>query len=448
MISCILIILSVIFLAVMFSAIFRRGFAQTVPLAVILDVLIVYAAGLFGLAKIGVYAAFGISVVCLVFALVISIGGGDGRALFFNVFSVGFVIFLITAAAVFVLSRDVALDHTVSDKYTLKTIYSLISDGSFKNVPEAAGIAVPPGYAVFIYMFTALTGRVTDSNMITGAGIFVMAMILPVLGKINWRKGYLALAAFPLAFAALTIGGRNFPVYNAVNADAGAILVFAMMLVTYMCCEQCGYVYWTLGLGSALLCIIRPGGELLAILMLVIIIIDIAALGFYEVGELFAAPSKWISVVFYFLITAFIFASWWIYAGRNGFGRLFKIIRVTPERALGFSGRLGQVFKALISGKAILPYFLWIVIFIVICAGAAFLAEGFWNRVRTGIQAAIVLLAFIVFLFILAFAYTYVYPITANVKETVDWYITGFIIAMLLYSVNTIVNKFTDRFFA
>jgi len=448
MISCILICLSVIFLTVMFSAIFRRGFAQTVPLAVILDVLIVYAAGLLGLAKIGVYAALIISVICVVFAVVISVGGGDGRALFFNVFSVGFAVFLITAAAVFVLSRNAALDHSFTDKYTLNTVQALISGGSFKDVPEAAGIAVPPGYAVFIYMFTALTGRVTDSNMLTGAGIFVIAMILPVLGKINWRKGYLALAAFPLAFAVLTIGGSRFPIYNALNADAGAILVFAMMLVTYMCCEQCGYVYWTLGLASAMLCIIRPGGELLAILMLVIIVIDIAALGFYEVGELFAAPSKWISVVFYFVVTAFAFASWWIFAGRNGLGRFFKSIQITPERDLGFSGRLGQVFKALFDGKTILPYVVWILIFLVICAGAALLAEGFWNRIRTGIQAVTVLMAFVLFLFILAFAYTYVYPITTNVKESVDWYITAFIIAMLLYSVNMIVNRFTDRFFA
>ena len=448
MISCVLICLTVICLAVMFSAIFKRGFAQTVPLAVILDILIVYSAGLLGLARIGVYAALVISVICMLFAVFISIGGGDGKTLFFNVFSVGFVVFLITAVTVFVLSKDIVLDHTASDKYTLKTVYSLLSNGSFKGVPEAEGIAFPPGYAVFIYMFTALTGRVTDGNMLTGAGIFAIAMVLPVIGKVNWRNCFLALAAFPVSAAILFIGGNTFPVFNVLNADAGAILVFAMMLMTYMCCEQCGYVYWTLGLGSAMVCIIRPGGELLALLMFAIIIIDIAALGFFEVGELFAAPSKWISVVFYVLITTYGFSSWWIFAGRNKMGRLFESIQVTPERTLGFTGRLGQVFREFASGKAVLPYIIWIVIFAALCAGAALLSEGFWNKIRTGIQAVTVLIAFVGFLFTLAYAYTYIYSITTNVKETAGRYITAFIMAMLLFSVNLMVNRVKDKFFA
>ena len=448
MISCVLICLSVVFLAVMFSSIFRRGFAQTVPLAVILDILIVYSAGLLGLAKLGVYAALVFSAVGMLFSVFICIGGGEGRELFFNVFSVGFVVFLIAAAGIFMLTRDAALDHTVSDKYTLQTVYSLLSDGSFKNIPSAEGIAFPPGYAVFIYMFTALTGRVTDSSMLMGAGIFVLAMVIPVLGKINWRSCYLALAAFPLAASVLFIGGNTFPVYFVLNADAGTILVFAMMLITYMCCEQCGYVYWTLGFGSAMLCIMRPGAEFLVLLMLAVIIVDIAALGFFEVGELFAAPSKWISVVFYVLITAYGFSSWWIFCGRNRLGRLFESIQVTPERTLGFSGRLGQVFRAFTSGKAIMPYIIWLLVFVVICAGAALLSEGFWNKVRTGIQAVTVLLAFAAFLFILAYSYTYIYSITTNIKESADRYITAFIMAMLLFAVNMIVSRVKDKFFA
>lgn len=448
MLQSVLICLSIICMAVMFSAIFKRCFAQTVPLAVMLEILIVYLAGLLGLVKIGVYAALAVSVICMLFAVFISIGNGDGRTLFFNVFSVGLVVFLIMAAALFVLSKDISADSSLSDGITLHMVRGFLEGGTFSDVPSAEGIAVAPGYSLFIYMYTALSGKAADANMLTGAGMFAVAMILPVLGNINWKNAYLALAAFPIAAAVLFIGGSTFPVFFSLNADAAVILVFTMMLVTYMCCEQCGYVYWTLGFGSALLCIMRPGAEFLAILMLLIIIADIAALGFFEVGELFAAPSKWISVVFYVLITAFSFSSWWIFCGRNHLGRLFENIHVTPERSLGYSGRLGQVFRAFFSGKAILPYIVWLLIFIALCAGAAFLANGFWNRVRTGIQGLIILIAFAAFMFLLAYAYTYIYPITVNVKETVDTYITAFTMSALILGVNMMVNRVRDKFFA
>lgn len=446
MLNCVIVCLSVICTSVMFSAIFKRSFEQTASLAVITNTLILYAIGLTGLVRIGVYAVLIISALFMLFAMFISIGQGDGFELLMNVFSVGLAVFVIAAGALFLYLRGTAELNSYGD--TAETIVRLLSfDGTFRDVPVVEGIGAQPGYALFVYMFTALSGTYQYQNAVFGAGIFAISMILPVVGKIRWKRAYLALIIFPVMAAVLFIGGKNFPVIGAINGDAGTILVFAMMLMTYMCCEQCGYVYWTLGLGNAMLLVMRPGSEFLVLLMFLIILIDIAALGFWEVGELFATASKWISVIFYFLITTLAFISWWIYAGTKSIPRLFGSIQMTAERGLAFSGRAGQVFRAFFQGKAILPYWLWMVIFVAVAVGAAFLAKGFWNRIRTGIQAAIVLLSLVVFMFVLAFAYTHIYPIATNIKESVDIYLTAYVMAALIFVVGLTANKFMNRFF-
>ncbi len=443
---------SVIFLAVMFSAIFRRRFEETAALAVFTEILLLYAAGFLGQLAIGAIAILVISVIAMIVSVCICLSAARFKELAVNTFTLGFVAFLILLVLIYRMTEGLTVDTAGSAGPVVETIRNMLEHNNFAKVglSSVGKIGYQPGYALFGFFFTTLQGSFSDANVLRGANILLAAMILPIMSRMKWRIGYIGIFVIPAMYLLPWVVSSNITMYNVVNPDAATAMVFAFLLTTYMCCEQSGYVYWTLGLGSAVLCLLRPGAEFIAALMLVIVIIDIAALGFFETRELFVRPGRWISMVAYIALTAGAFLSWWVYAFEHGITRVFDCIYITDARAENFEKILSQITSAVTgsgtTSNGRITYLVWIIIFAVLGGAAAALADGFWNRIRAGIQALIVLVGFVAYLYILAFAYTYIFPVGVDITETLDIFMAGYIIAAFIFFLNFVIHKILDRF--
>lgn len=439
---------SVIFLAVTFSAIFERRFEETAALAVFTEILLLYIAGFLGQLAIGAIAVLVISVIALLVSVCICLSAARFKDLAVNTFTLGFVAFLILIVLIYRMSEAA----TAGSSPVVDAIKLMLENNSFAKVGVSSigKIGYQPGYSLFGFFFTTLNGSFSEADVIRGANIFAAAMILPVMSRMKWKVGYIGIFVIPAMYLLPWTVYSNIPVFNVLSADTAVALVFAFMLSTYMCCEQSGYVYWTLGLGSAVLCLMRPGAEFVAALMLIIVILDIAAFGFFETRDMFEKPGRWISIVAYFALTGAAFLSWWVYSWEHSITRIFDCIYITEARSENFEAILSQITSAIsgsgTSSNGHISYLVWILIIAVLGGAAAALADGFWNRIRAGIQAFIVIIGFFIYIYMLAFVYTYIFPVGTDITETLDLFMAGYIFAAFMFSVCFVINKIMDRF--
>jgi len=436
-------------MAIMFSAIFDKRFEETVGLGVITEMLLLFAGGHLGHLPIVAIAVLVISVIAMIVSLCVCLSAAAFKKLAINTFSLGFVAFILLLLLIYKMTEGLTLESAGSLGPVADSIRFMVENEDFTRVgvSQVTGIGYQPGYALFGYLFTALNGSFNEVDILRGANVFAAAMIMPLMNRMRWKNIYIGIFMIPAVYLIPWVVSGQLPVFNSLNADAAAALVFGFLLVTYMCCEQSAYVYWTLGLGSAALCLIRPGSELLAGLMFLIVVLDIAGIGFFETKNVFEKGGRWISIVAYAALTAGAFVSWWIYAYGHNIVRFFDCVYLTDARKEAFSGILKQITaRASVPGPVGITPILWMVIFAVLGGAAAALSEGFWNRIRAGIQTLVVILGFVAFLYLLAFVYTYIMPSGTEIGAQADMFIAGYILAGILFAINFVTDKIMDRF--
>lgn len=443
---------SIIALAVTFSVIFERRFEETAALAVFADILVLYAAGYLGKLSVGVVALLIICGVAFLISVCVALGRQRFKTLAVNTFTLGFFVFLALMVVIYLSTKDMTLAGAETNP-TLININLIAENENFEKVAvsSVAKLGYQPGYALFCWMFTSLDKTFVEVNIIRAANIFVVAMILPLLSRIQWKSILVGLFTAAATVFLPWVVISNMQIVNTVNVDAAVALIFGFMLFAYFCHEQCGYTYWAMGLASAVLCIMRPGAELIAAFMMLLVIVDIASCGFRDFAEMLAKPARWLSVVFYVILSMGGFISWWKFAGEHGIMRMFECIFLTEERREGFAKIFTTVFEFFKTrgtvGEVNITYFGWLFILAILGGGAAALGLNMWDRIRTGVKAFIIILGSVGFTFLISFIYTYTFPADTDVTETLTTYLTGYLIASLFAMICLLIGKIIDRFY-
>ncbi|MGI6071616.1 MAG: hypothetical protein ACOX75_01190 [Lachnospiraceae bacterium] len=439
-------------LAIMYSAIFNRRFEETLALSVFSHMLLLYISAIIGYLSIGVIAVSALSVAGMIIAVLVCLYREKFKNLVINTFTLGFVAFVFFLLIIVVVTEGMTLPSDGPSELMAGYVRMIAENEGIKKVATLpfAKIGYQPGYALFAYEFTALQSGFSDANVLRAACIFVVAMILPILSKIKWKSIVIGIFLVPTAGLLPWLTYPAMPMFNVLNVDVAVALTFGFMLVTYMCNKQSGFVYIALGLGSAALCIMRPWAEILGLVMLIIVVLDILCLGFRDTVDLFDRPGSWISIVFYIALAGASFLSWWVFAAKNGIHKWTQCIFITNERKEALDGILSQIHDAL-SGTATegiirLSYIWWIVIILVMGLGAAVLGDGLLNKIRVGAQAVIVVAGFYVYMYGLAFVYAYVYPVDADITETLNTYLLVYLIGAVLFILNHSINAVMNRF--
>ena len=95
----ILICLTLIAHTIGYSGLFKKKFEECLPLSIFGSILILYVAGLFAKLRVGVVVVIGISCILFLAGLTKSLIKKQMKEFVTNVFSVGFVIFLLSLAS-------------------------------------------------------------------------------------------------------------------------------------------------------------------------------------------------------------------------------------------------------------------------------------------------------------------------------------------------------------
>ena len=438
-----LICASLLAITVGYCAMFKRRFEECVGLGVLTDIIIMFIAGYLGHLNLGAIAVAVISAISLIAGICICLSRGEFRELATSYFSLAFFIFLGGMVLVYFTCKDLTL--TGSDAAT-SLIKLIASNESIEKVATAdfAKIGWAPGYALFCYMFTALSGSLTDGYVIGGATIFVLAFILPVINRMKWKA--IVPGIFSAAVMLLIPWVISTECLNTVNADLACGLVFGFMLIAVLDREYSGYGFVSLGLGSCALFLMRPGAELLAAVALLVVVVDVIACGWKKMVPMFTS-ARWFSIVIYAVLTGAGFLGWWVYAADHGITRLYDCLYITEARAANLAGNVTTVAQYLAKGQiGGISYDWWIVILAVLGCAAALLQKDFWDRIHTGVRAMAVIVGFAVFTFGLALAFTYIFPVDYDYTGMLQGYLSAYILGMLLFMVTTVLNSIMDRF--
>ena len=57
------------------------------------------------------------------------------------------------------------------------------------------------------------------------------------------------------------------------------------------------------------------------------------------------------------------------------------------------------------------------------------------------------IVGFILYIFGLAFAYTYIFPVGVDINETVNTYLTIYLVGAMFFFINLVIGKIMDRFY-
>ena len=135
----------------------------------------------------------------------------------------------------------------------------MIFDG-FANIPGSTTLAAgyPPGISLFCYLFTSLRDWANECDMLKGMNVFVVSMLLPVFRRINWKRFVFGLFLIPFVLFVPWLFSTHIIPYNTLYIDCPIAVMFAFLLYYYFTSEQNKVTYYVMGMGTAVMTLMRP----------------------------------------------------------------------------------------------------------------------------------------------------------------------------------------------
>ncbi len=449
----VLLVLSLILMAIAYSALMKRKIEVTLPIAVFTSILIIYGFGLVGKMKWGVYAFGAFTVIMFLIGIIAAIAKKQFKKLMGCIFTVGFFVFLL--AVIFSLYMTNGRLLTKFDEFThwgLTVKNFMIFDG-FANIKGSTthGAGYQPAISIFCYFFTALKGTFSESDALCAMNIYTFALLLPIFRKVTWKRILIGICMIPLIVSIPWLFSFAITPYNTLLTDAALSITFAYLLYEYFTHEQCVSNYIGLGLGSAVLILIKPSSEVFALAVFLLILIDILAFRRKEFAQMWKNKGGWFGYIFYIVISIASYASWKLFTAKNHMLQVFDYVEITNEKTQDASSIISHYLKELLANtgneKLNMPYIWWIVIFAGLAIIAIALAKGKREKGRTVLFCTLLIVGYVAFLAALCFMYIFLFiPIEAESLASMDRYICTFLLGGTIFFIYLILEEMMDRF--
>ncbi len=448
----VLLVLCLVLMAIAYSAFMVRRIEVTLPLAIFTSILIIYIFGLVGKMRWGIYAFGAFTVIMFIIGIIKSLAKKQFKKLMGCIFTVGFFVFIL--AVIFSLYMTNGRLLSKFDEFTHwgLTVKNFILFDGFANVKGSTthGAGYQPGISIFCYYFTALKGTFNESDALFAMNIYTFALLLPLFRKITWKRVLVGIVSIPLIVSLPWLFSFAITPYNTLLTDAALAITFAYLLYQYFTHEQSCSNYIGLGLGSAVLILIKPSSEIFALAVFLLILIDVLAFKRKEFGRMFKKKGGF-GFIFYILISGLAYASWKLFTAKNHMLQVFDYVEVTNEKSQGASDIISHFLKSLIvntgNEKLNMPYVWWIAVFAALTIIAILLAKKGKERGRTALFCILLTLGYVAFLAALCFMYIYLFiPIESASLASMDRYICTFLLGAVIFFIYLIMDEIFDRF--
>ena len=436
-----------------YSGIFKKKFEECLPLSIFSSILVLYVAGLFAQLRMGVVIAIGISYVLFLAGLTKSLIKKEMKEYVVNIFSVGFVIFLLALAFIYYMTAGRLLSRFDEFTHWGLTVKNFILFDGYANVAGSTthGAGYQPGISLFCYYFTALRRYMNECDVLQAMNIYTVAMLLVVYRKITWKRIIIGIFMLPLIFIMPWLFVSAIIPYNTLYVDCAMAVTFGSMLFHYYTHEQEGFLYYGMLLYSAVIILIKPGSEFFALMVLGMVILDVLLFRRKEFGQMCKKAGRWLLPVLYVVISAASYLSWKLFTAHHHMLQVFDYIEVTEENTMSADAILENFRDALFNmsadGKFKLSYVLWLAVFALIGLFIVLFAKGRKETGRSIVFSILVLLGYAGYTGALGFMYIYLFtPYEGAHLASMDRYMYTYILGALVFLVFMLVHWIITRF--
>ncbi len=263
--------------AALIGRVFRRSFAESLPVSVFGTILFLYVCGLFNALRAGVFGVWAIGLVAAVLC----------AFLFFREWTLGknrpplavtpaFAVFIcfIVFSALFTHNRALVVwDEFSHWALVVKNMFYLNAFGT------AAGSSVvfrsyPPSIALIEYYFTRSVNQFSEPALFFSKDVLTITLLMPLFRFCRWKNPVRLLLLCVVAFCLPLV---EYPYYyTTVIVDGVLGLLFAFVLTAYcMSGQKDAFLFATLALALFVLTAAKPSGFGLAIISVCIICADL-----------------------------------------------------------------------------------------------------------------------------------------------------------------------------
>ncbi|MBO4834516.1 MAG: hypothetical protein J5483_00230 [Lachnospiraceae bacterium] len=449
----ILICLTLIAHTIGYSGLFKKKFEECLPLSIFGSILILYVAGLFARLRLGVVVVIGISCILFLAGLTKSLIKKQMKEFVKNVFSVGFVIFLLSLAFIYYMTAGRLLSRFDEFTHWGLTVKNYILFDGFANVEGSTthGAGYQPGISLFCYLFTALRRYMNECDVLQAMNIYTVAMLLPIFRKITWKRIVIGIFMIPLVYVLPWLFSSSIVPFNTLYVDCAMAVTFGSMLLHYYTHEQEGFNYFGMMLYSAAIILVKPGSEFFALMIFGMVFLDVLLFRRREFGQMCKKHAGWIMPIVYVLVSAASYLSWKFFTAKNQMLQVFDYIEVTEENRVTADTILESFKEALFrntrNGSFRVSYVLWLAIFAVIAVFIILLAKGRGEKGRLILSSILVILGYIVYAGALLFMYVYLFTdYEGEHLASMDRYMYTYILGALVFFVYLLVYWIITRF--
>ena len=448
----ILICTALIAMAAGYSGLFKKKIAVMMPLSVFSAILILYVAGLVAHLKIGTVAFLGISGFLFLAGLTKSLVRREMKDYASNVLNFGLVVFLAFLVLIYYMTDGRLLSRFDEFTHWGLTVKNYVIFDGFANVAGSTthGAGYQPGISLFCYLFTSLREQVNECDMLKGIDVYVVAMMLPLFRRITWKRFVIGIILIPVILFVPWLFAPTILPYNNLLIDCAMAVTFAFLLYHYFTNEQSKTNYFMMGMGSAVLVLIRPGSEAFALMILVMIVVDVI---FYKRDEFKTLCKKggWLMPAFYVVLAVGSWLSWRIFTTANKMMQVFDYIDPSGQEGATSGSITANFFAAMTKVPEKTPirisFVAWIFVFLAFAAFIVLLSKGAKERFRSGLFSLLVIGGYLAYAGALLYMYHHLFSeYEAMNLASLSRYMYTFILGALLFYLYMLIEKIFARF--
>lgn len=449
----IIVILSLVVMAIGYTALMRKRIEVTLPLAVFTSILVLYIFGLAGKLHLGVYAFFLLAAVGFLAGFIKALACKEFKSFVGNIFTIGFFVFVGATIYIYFMTKGRLFSNFDEFTHWGLTVKNFIVFDGFANIKGSTthGAGYQPGISVFCYLFTALKGKLSECDAIRAMNIYIVTMLLPIFRKVRWRRIFIGLCMIPLIGAIPWLFSFAITPYNTLYADAALAVTFAYLLFEYITHGQNAGNYISLALGSAVLILIKPSSEVFALAILLLVIIDIIAFKRKEFADMWRRKGAGLSFLLYIILSLASYISWKYFTAVNKMLQVFDYIEVTNEKTQDASNVISNFIKAITSTngneKLNMPYVWWFLIFICLMLVAVIIVKDKKEKGRVALYGSLLTVGFACFLAALCFMYIFLFiPVESESLASLDRYVCTYLLGTTIFFIYYIIDAVFQRF--
>ena len=345
MISIFILVFVLLVLSFALANFFKVRIEDTIPVAIMSIISLIYLSGFFGNLKLGFYVVC-IGCICAFVYSVFRIYRDYKES--FKVLSPYVIIFVLFSLWCYHINNGRLLcewDEFTHWGFTTKIMCQI---DKFSNEPGTSLYFVDyiPGTALFQYFVQQFVRGFNEGFLSMAQGIFVFSFCMPVFSKLQFsRKDFFkALIAVIILFS-IPLGFYS-TVYSSLYVDAALGMVFAYLLFQHFCTDDGNEVFYyiKMSLGFIVLCLIKSSGIGLAALAFIIMLADNIVEKKYYIGKKIAYDRILLDIVP--LVMGILFKKMWsIRLAKLGYSNHFDTGKISFSGILKiFSGK-GEAYQ-------------------------------------------------------------------------------------------------------